>query len=426
MPHTTPLRVILDLVRDDHLRALDQRLCAVAKGIRVLGMLTWPEGTVQRFLESWRRGAPQLPELELAGGSMREEREALEEIIDEHDPGDPLERFVADTAHSYALAAQMMEAIGTPAFTHLSRELYGVPGDRLPGASMTHFEAATMLLDTTESLTAMGVLEESALCLTAEHVAEELTRAFAAFFGPDAPEVTIDEDLASKAAAGSKRVRIRAQTCFSELDVVQLIEHEGFVHAGTALNGRAQPYLTCMGLSAPRTTLTQEGLATLAELTTRTIDIARLRRLALRTVAIQHALDGADYLDVFRFFIASGQSEDESAHSAMRIFRGGDVGGGAVFTKDVVYLCGLTAVHTFLRKAIAERRPHLVRRLFAGRIALPDVHRLEEAFAAGHVAEPRFVPAWAKDLHRLAAYLAFNVVINRIDLGSVELESLLG
>ena len=177
-------------------------------------------------------------------------------------------------------------------------------------------------------------------------------------------------------------MRIRAQTCFSELDVVQLIEHEGFVHAGTALNGRAQPYLTCMGLSAPRTTLTQEGLATLAELTTRTIDIARLRRLALRTVAIQRALDGADYLDVFRFFIASGQSEDESAHSAMRIFRGGDVRGGVVFTKDVVYLCGLTAVHTFLRNAIAERRPHLVRRLFAGRVALPDVHRLESACAS--------------------------------------------
>jgi hypothetical protein len=180
-----------------------------------------------------------------------------------------------------------------------------------------------------------------------------------------------------------------------------------------------------MGLSSPRTTLTQEGIATLAELTTRAIDIARLRRLALRTVAIQLALDGADYIEVFRFFLEAGQSEDESAHSAMRVFRGGEVRGRVVFTKDVVYLAGLTAVHTFLRKAISESRPHLVRRLFAGRIALPDVHRLDAEFATGHVAEPRFVPEWAQDLHRLAAYLAFSAVINRIDLGAVELESLL-
>lgn len=412
-------------MRPDHLRALDRRLCDVAKGIRVLGMLSWPEGAVQSFVESWRRGDPKLPDVELPRANMRVEREALEQIIDDADEHDPLERFVADTAHSYATAAQMMEAIGTPAFTELSRALYGGPDDRLPGATLTHREAAQMMLDTTDSLTAAGVIEDTQLCLTAEHLASELTTAFARFFGPDAPEVTIDPDLASKAAAGWNRVRIRAHTCFSELDVVQLIEHEGFVHAATALNGRAQPYLSCMGLSAPRTTLTQEGIATLAELTTRAIDIARLRRLALRTIAIAYALEGADYLDVFRFFLENGQSEDESALSAMRVFRGGDVGGRIAFTKDVVYLCGLTAVHTFLRKAIAESRPHLVRRMFAGRLALPDVHKLDAAFAEGTVAEPRFVPEWARDLHRLAAYLAFSAVINRIDLGSVELESLL-
>lgn len=416
---------MLRTVRPDHLRTLDRRLCDVAKGIRVLGMLTWPEGAVQSFLESWRRGDPRLPEVELPPVDLRAEREALDRIIDEADASDPMERFVADTAYSYALAAQMLEARGTPAFTALSRALYGAPSDRLPGATLSHRDAARMLLETTENLTAAGLIEDAQLCLTAEHVAAELATAFTRFFGPDAPEVTVDRELASKAAAGWKRVRLRAQTCFSHLDVAQLVEHEGYVHAATALNGRAQPYLTCMGLSAPRTTLTQEGIATIAELTTRAIDIARLRRLALRTVAIQHALEGADYVQVFRFFLESGQSEDESAHSAMRVFRGGDVRGRIAYTKDVVYLCGLTAVHTFLRKAIAENRAHLVRRMFAGRLALPDVHRLAPAFEEGHVAEPRFVPEWAQDLRRLAAYLAFSAVIDRIDLGAVELESLL-
>jgi hypothetical protein len=82
-------------------------------------------------------------------------------------------------------------------------------------------------------------------------------------------------------------------------------------------------------------------------------------------------------------------------------------------------------VHTFLRKAIAESRPHLVRRLFAGRLALPDVFRLDRAFADGAVVEPRYVPPWATDLHRLAAHLAFAGVLDRVELDAVELESLL-
>jgi uncharacterized protein (TIGR02421 family) len=416
---------MIDRVDAARLRELNDRLIEIARQIRVLSILTWPEGTVQTFLEGWRRNDPKLPGVVLPRPDFSEEREALVGIITALDRNDPCARFLIDTAQSYKCAAQMLEGIGTEAFTDLSRTLYGAPGERLPGSKLSHREAAQMLLDTTDSLTAAGVIEQNELCWTAEHVAQQLETAFKAFFGDDAPEVCIDADLASKAAAGWRRVRIRAQTCFSDVDVAQLIEHEGLVHAATALNGRAQPILSSMGLSSPRSTLTQEGIATLAELTTRAIDIARLRRLALRTVAIQLALDGADYIEVFRFFLEAGQSEDESAHSAMRVFRGGDVSGRIVFTKDVVYLCGLTAVHTFLRKAIAENRAHLVRRLFAGRVALPDVHRLDEAFSEGRVIEPRFVPSWAQDLHRLAAYLAFSAVINQINLGSVSLDSLL-
>jgi uncharacterized protein (TIGR02421 family) len=406
-------------------KELSDRLTDVAKEVRVLGALTWPEHVVQDFLRSFRAKDARLPDITPMRLDLFETREALQDIVREADEADPLEAFVADTARSYALATEMLAAAGTPVFTECSTTLYGRPDELLPGASLTHYAAAQAMLDNTDSLAAAGVLEPNDLCLTAEHVQERLRAAFGAFFHEKCPEVVVDPELASKAAAGSRRVRIRAQTCFSELDVVQLIEHEGFVHTATALNGQMQPILSCMSLSAPRTTLTQEGIATLAEITTRSIDISRLRRLALRTVAIQHALDGADFLDVFRFFLEAGQSDEESARSAMRVFRGGDVRGRIAFTKDTVYLCGLFAVHTFLRKAIAQSRPHLVRRLFVGRIALPDVFRLDQQFAEGSVTEPRFVPHWATDLHRLAAYLAFSAILNKIDLGAVDLESLL-
>lgn len=403
---------------------LDRALVEVAKSVQILSALSWPEGAIERFLEGWRGGDARLPEVELPRVERPAESEALDAIVAKCDTQDPLQVFVASTAQSYLLAVRMLASIGTPRFTQCSARLYGGPLELLPASGVTHVRAAQMLLTNTDNLAAAGVVADDELCLTADTVAGELRRAFGAFFGEDAPEVILDAELASKAAAGAKRVRLRTRTAFSELDVAQLIEHEGFVHTATALNGRRQPILTSLGLGSPRSTLTQEGLATIAELTTRAIDIARLRRLALRILAIQLALEGADFLEVFRFFLENGQSEDESARSAMRVFRGGDVRGKVVFTKDVVYLQGLTLVHTFLRKAIAESRPHLVRRLFTGRLALGDVLRLDEAFASGDVLEPRFVPAWARDLHRLAAYLAFNVVIGKIDLDAVRLERL--
>jgi len=404
-------------------RELDGRLVEASKDIRILSSLTWGEEPIERFLDGWRRKDPRLPDVEIAVPDLSEARGALEAVAREADRDDPLQAFVGRTARSYATAARMLESIGTPAFAELSTQLYGAPAQTIPGGDHTHRELAETLLANTDDLRAAGVVRDEDICLTAETVQARLERAFGRFFGDQAPRVEIDPDMASKAAAGSRRVRLRGRTCFSEVDVAQLREHEGFVHAATKLNGRAQPVLSCMGLSAPRTTLTQEGIATFAEVVTRSIDIARLRRLALRTVAIQLALDGADYLDLFTFFLEAGQSADESARSAMRVVRGGDPRGRVPFTKDVVYLCGLVAVHTYLRKAIAEARPELVRRLFVGRLALGDVIALEPAFEAGHLDEGGFVSPWATELDRLGAYLAFSAALDKVDLSAVSLDA---
>lgn len=402
------------------LQELDRRLVAVAKNIAVLRTIAWPEGVVERFLEGWRRGQVALPEVEPPARSVDHVVEALEAIATACDEADPLGELVARTARAYATAGRMLDAAGTPDFTKRSCELYGAPDDVIPGTALSHHAAATHLLDATARLQAAGAIPERAYCVTAVAVQRSLSQSFDAFFGEEAPEVVIDPDLASKAAAGATRVRLRAATCFSDLDVVQLTEHEGFVHVATALNGRAQPVLSCLGLSSPRTTATQEGLATFAELTTRAIDVARLRRIALRTVAIHRALDGADYVDTFRFFREQGQSEDESAHSAMRVFRGGDVTGRVAFTKDVVYLAGLFAVHGYIRRAIEEPAPHRIERLFAGRLTLGDVARLAPAFDDGRLVPPRFVPAWATALPQLAADLALISVIADMDIAGID------
>jgi hypothetical protein len=88
------------------------------------------------------------------------------------------------------------------------------------------------------------------------------------------------------------------------------------VHSLTALNGREQPNLKSLALNSPRNTATQEGLATFAELMSGSIDIERMKRISLRIVAIHKAMHGADFIDVFRFFLDAGQSDTDSFTSA--------------------------------------------------------------------------------------------------------------
>ena len=262
------------------------------------------------------------------------------------------------------------------------------------------------------------------MCMTAEHVRDEMQSRIDPFFTEHPIHVVIDSRLTSKAAAAARRIRIRGRASYTEADIDQLLEHEAFVHAATALNGRLQP-IQAFGLAAPRTTATQEGLATIAELITGSMDLSRLRRLALRIIAVQHVIEGADFVEVFRYFLRAGQSEDESARSAARVFRGGDPRGGIAFTKDVVYLHGLIGVHTFLRRAIFDSRIELIPRLFAGRVTLGDVLRLDSAFEAGDLLPGRYITPWAADARRLAAHLSFSLILNRIKLENVDLETIL-
>ncbi len=404
--------------------AQDRALVAAAGQVHLLGSLAWPSQTVGGFVAQWRGGQPSLP-TPPAPTPVNNDALSVLSTTAAIDDGDPWGNFLADTARSYLGAADIIAHAGTAKATDASRGLYGCPSDTLAGSSVTHREAADRLLEVTEPLVAASRADESEYCISAETVAAEMRTAFGEFFGDQAPSVEVDPNLSAKAAASATRVRLRAATCFSENDIAQLIQHEGFVHSATALNGRGQGAMLSLSLSSPRTTATQEGLATLAEQRSGAMDLSRLRRLALRVVAIDMALAGADFIEVFEFFLGAGQTVEESAQSSSRVFRGGDVRGGQAFTKDVVYLQGLLSVHTFFRRAIVDGRPELIGRLFAGRLTLGDVLALEPLFEDGTITPARFVPPWAANLDALAAYLSFSSVLHRIDLDRVELSAFL-
>jgi len=407
-------------------RTLDAALCAIAPSVKVLSRLSWPESAVVDFLHSWRRGEPHIPTVSysltgLPNGAQSE----LERIAAAADPDDPIEAYLRATAASYALAVQLVSSAGTPAFLEHSRALYGDPYQLLPGTRLSHFEAAQQLLDITAPWATACRGEEQLVCLTAEHARAEIQARVDPFFNDHPVAVVIDPKLTSKASAAARRIRLRGRSGYSEAEIDQLLEHEAFVHSATALNGRLQP-IQAFGLAAPRTTATQEGLATIAELITGSMDLSRLRRLALRIIAVKHVMEGADFVEVFRYFLRAGQSEEESVRSTARVFRGGDPHGRIAFTKDVVYLDGLIGVHTFLRRAIFDSRIELIPRLFAGRLTLGDVLRLDAPFEDGDLLPGRYITHWAADARRLAAHLSFSLILNRIKLENVELESLAG
>ena len=404
---------------------LDAALPGLARKIRVLDALSWPDGVEQAFLAHWRAGKPQLPAVELHPREHSAEIAALESFIDRCDVGHPAANYLAMTARSYATAARMLGAIGTPAFTQYSQALYRRPDFIYPSLNLSMLDAAEFFLKTTDALLGGARIPPSPADIPAQDFAAWMQPELDAFFGPGQVTVVLDTTLAAKAIAGSSRIRLRANALFCELDKNQLLQHEAFVHVATAQNGALQPNLKSLGLGAPRTTQTQEGIATLAELFTASMDINRLRRLALRVVAVKQALDGADFIEVFEGFLAAGQSQEESFRSTQRIFRGASLHGGSAFTKDAAYLTGLLGVHTLLRIAIRDNRPELVSHLFAGRLSLGDTVRLAPLFDSGWLKGPVYQPAWASDLRRLAANLAFSAFISRIKLDVLDLKVLM-
>jgi uncharacterized protein (TIGR02421 family) len=382
-------------------------------------VLGWPARCYDDFMAGWQKGRPELPRVEYGKFDLTDKRIALQAIITQCDASHPVGRYIVQTAASYIIAARMLESVGKPEFRVLSEILYGNPTDRL--GTFSNLTLADDFIRITGDFAAALDEGDAAATIEPEAVQRELKAKADAFFAPARVEVVIDPNLASKAAAGAERVRIRGRTKFSPSEIDQLLEHEVYVHSATMLNGRGQPHLKSLGLGSPRTTGTQEGLATFAELITATMDLSRLRRIALRIKAIHQALEGGDFIDLFKFFLAAGQSEKESFQSTARIFRGGDVRGRHVFTKDVVYLKGLLSVHTFLRKAIEQRKIDYPRFLFIGRVTLGDIISLEEFVNQGYVASPRYQPRWVANRDGLAAYLSYSVFTHQLNLAEIKL-----
>jgi uncharacterized protein (TIGR02421 family) len=222
------------------------------------------------------------------------------------------------------------------------------------------------------------------------------------------------------AAAGSDYLKIRGGARFSPREIRLLEVHEGWVHLGTTLNGQHQPICTFLSKGPPSSTITQEGLAVLTELFAFASHPGRVRRLTNRIEGVALAESGANFLDVYRYFLEEGYDSHESYQHAMRIFRGSLPEGCGPFTKDLCYSKGFVLIYNYIRLAVSRGMVRRVPLLFCGKTTLADIKTLSQLVDEGLVEPPRYVPPQFSDLHSLTAWMCYANFLNRLSLKRIE------
>ncbi|MDF1662129.1 MAG: DUF1704 domain-containing protein, partial [Planctomycetota bacterium] len=142
----------MDAIKDfEHFRAADTELVKIAKNVKILSYLAWPDDMASAFLKTWSSGNPEIPEPPHPSCELSEHIAALERLsrpLADH----PIARFIARTAESYLHSARMLQHAGTPTFTEISTHIYGGPTDEVAPGGLTNLASAEKLLKVTDEL----------------------------------------------------------------------------------------------------------------------------------------------------------------------------------------------------------------------------------------------------------------------------------
>jgi uncharacterized protein (TIGR02421 family) len=393
----------------EQLRCFSDAIVAAQRPIRILKAINWDASVHARF---FRHGAqelprPELPPLGFDPSAKQKELRALKRQIRGHNPVEVLLREKCD---EFALVVRMLAARGTRRFYEASRRLYGDPRDRFPDNPADNLAIARLWA-------ARPRARNEEATLDAEEAARQVQAVCAPYLGGEV-KVVVRSRLTANAAAGATRVTLKKGATFTPRQVRALAHHEGLWHVLTSLNGFAQPVLTVLGVGLPRHTESQEGGGIMAEFLSGYITDERYIELGERTIAVDMAARGADYLEVYRYLLARFPPR-KAAQMGERVFRGGVLEGGAPFTKDVAYQRGYCRTFNFLRAALEGRDLDLVRAFLAGKMSVDDAELVRDLVEEGLCAGPVHLPAWFDDVDRLNAIVTHSVTMNRFSLPSI-------
>lgn len=392
-----------------------KHLAEASKDLPLLRAMDWPEKVEKSF---FRHKAERLPVVSYEPIDVAPARAHIAEARQSIDGDNPVAEWLTRTADQLETQTALIETRGSKDFLTHSADLFGKPDNVLIDRATRTIDFARHVDETLAGLDVpMLTSGPQDPRMSARKFANELRRKLGKYFTTDdMPEIVFSKTMSSRVAASSQRIRIRSGETFTQMDVRQLLQHEALIHTATGLNGKAQEAFPILGRAHPGTTMIQEGLAVFAEIITGAIDPTRFRRLADRVIAIDMAINGADFIEVYRFYLERTDNAEAAYDNTQRIFRGGVMSGGAPFTKDMVYLNGLLRVHNFLRTAVRLNRSDLICLVFVGKLDLEDVPAMALLVDCGALSAPKILPPWASDLRFVVSYLSYSSFLNRIKL----------
>ncbi len=377
--------------------------------MRVLRAVNWDPHVHERFFKAGARELPR-PEYPPLGFVPKEKVRELKAIRRQIKGRNPLEELLRRRCDELAAIADMLSARGTRRFYEISRRIYGDPRDRFPDHNVDNLAIARMWASRPRA-------RDEELVYSAEEAARRVAEICNPLLGG---HVTVEArtKLTANAASGATRITLRKGARFSERQVRALAHHEGLWHVLTSMNGQRQPVLTVLGIGLPRYIESQEGGGIVAEYLTGNITDERYIELGERTIAIDMAARGADFLEVYRYLLARFPPE-KAALMSERVFRGGVLEGGAPFTKDAAYQRGYCRTFNFIRAALEQRDVDLVRAFLAGKMSVDDAELVRDLVDEGLAVGPVYLPEWFIDIDRLNAMATHSVTLNRFSLPTV-------
>ena len=409
------------------IRALSERIVQAQTPIRVLDAIKWDDAVGKAFLKGKGKVMPAVDRAYYdnrplpfdSAGKKLEFQNIERDITRQLGQFNPVGQIMRRMCKEYRMVIRMLEARGTADFGLISQELYGAASDAFHAGDPTLADLGLMLSDYLNNIDNRGDLKDEAKTLTAKDAVLLLQERLAAVFGDETIRVFESDGIVADAAAGADYIKIRSDALFNSRDVRALEVHEGMVHVATTLNGLNQPFCTFLAKGPPSSTVTQEGLAILMEVISFISYPTRLRKLTNRTRAIHMAEEGADFLDIYRFYREQGFSEQSSYTNGSRVFRG-STPDCLPFTKDLSYLKGFILIYNYIQLAVRKGKLEQIPLLFSGKTTLEDMRTLRQLVDEGLVVPPKYLPPQFRDLNALSAWMCFSNFLNHLSLDRIE------
>lgn len=407
------------------IRTISDRLVQAQGPIRILDSIKWTDDIKQDFFNHKFKKLPKVDKEYYTRAKLnfnvneiqKEFSSIIRDAYNKLGQYSLVTQLIEQRCLDYIKAVQMIDARGTSEFSEISKELYGSPDDAFYVGGPNLCQLGSLLDEILHTLNKEVIKITDEKKYNAEQAIQLLQPKLSSYFNQSSDQVIvkISDNIVADASAGADCIKLNQESYFSDRDIRYLEVHEGWVHVGTTLNGSKQPYCTFLAKGSPASTVTQEGLAVITELFTFSSYPTRLLKLTNRVRAIDLANQGANFIEIFNFFLEQNYSEDDAYNYSVRIFRG-STGEFGPFTKDLSYTKGFVLIYNFIRLAVQKGFIGYVPMLFCGKTLINEVKLLYGLVEQGLIEPPTYLPPQFADLAALSSWMSFSLYLNKFNL----------